>query len=350
MKKLFFFASLFCAGMMSAQTITIDGSKSDWADVPMLTEPGAPDVVKMIVPQDGATLPSGAAYCVLVESNNDVAKANYPVVYTDADKDNSTGTAPWICPAMGYDYEMATWSSGSESAASSTGDIHELCIKQAAFSGAAFTGSVWTYLTFNWGALYIPTDPNTDGWKWSAEVRHPFNVAPYTYAPLAGTHTAAAAYSSHYALAPGESFNMSVSGGEQDTAFWASWAVEVTPGTYTVSAAVTSTDNASVDLALVDVATNAVVARRSCEPVWAPEGTMAVGTWDLSGVPAGKYMLKFSNHVSWSHMVLSSITFTAQGATGLDALGTSECQKLYRDGQVVIVRDGVEYSVLGRKM
>lgn len=339
----------------SAQTtITVDGDAADWANVPMLTEPGAADVVKMVVPQDGLTLPAGSAYCVMVASQNETAVANYPVIYTDADKNNATGTAPWICPAMGYEYEMATWSTGSLSAASASGDVHEMCIMQAAFSDAAFTGSFYGYLTFNWGALYIPTDPTTDSWKWSADARHPFNVAPYTFADLNGEHTAAAAYSSHYALtikADG-TYDFNVSGGAQDTAFWISWPVELTqPAEYAVSANVTSTDNASCDLFLVDMATNQVVATHASENVWAPTGEATFGTWDLSGIPAGKYMLKMKNHVAWSHMVLSGVSLEKQTATSLEETITEEkAQKIFVNGQVVLIRDGVQYSILGIRL
>lgn len=345
MKKFFFFAAaLLSAGMLSAQTIAIDGAAADWANVPMLTEPGAAGpMVKMIVPQEGVSLPDGAAFCLLVENDG---RTDYPVIYTDADCNNTTGTAPWICPAMGYDYEMATWSSGSLYARAAA---VEMCIMKAAFSGVAFSGVVDASLTYAWGALYIPTDPTTDSWTWSAEVRHPFHVAPYTMADLSGEHTAAAAISSHYAFTLKENkFDFNVTGGSQDTAFWISWPVEVTPAKYTVSANVFSTDNASCDLYLVNMATNAVVATHTTENVWQPAGETAFGEWDLSAVPAGKYMLKMKNHVAWSHMVLTSVSLKAATTTAIEQTATEKPSvKRIENGQLVIIRDGVRYSVLG---
>ena len=98
MKKIFLFAAAMLAAFtMNAQTIEIDGDNADWADVPMLTEPGVSPVVKMIVPQTGATLPDGAAYCLMVAGEHEQILAGYPVIYTDADMSNATGTAPWIC-------------------------------------------------------------------------------------------------------------------------------------------------------------------------------------------------------------------------------------------------------------
>lgn len=347
MKKFFFFAAaLLSAGMLSAQTITIDGANTDWAEVPMLSEPGANPVVKMVVPQADLTLPAGAAYCLMVENDG---RSDYPVIYTDADMSNATGEAPWICPAMGYDYQMATWSTNSTY---QRGDAVEMCIMQAAFDALPFTGSIDAYLTYNWGALYIPTDPTTDNWKWTDESRHPFHVAPYTIVNLNGEHACADAISSHYALtrtAEG-TFNFNVSGGSQDTAFWASWPVELTtPGVYTVSADVTSTDNASCDLFLVDMATNAVVASHTSSDVWAPTGETDYGTWDLSAVPAGMYMLKMKNHVAWSHMVLTSVTLSGN-TTAVDNIQSEKVVKTIQNGQLVIMRDGVKYNAQGAQL
>ena len=152
MKQFFSIVSaLLFSGTMFAQTIAIDGANADWSTVPMLTEPGVGPVVKMVVPQDGLTLPEGTAYALMVEGDHEKILAGYPVIYTDADKSNTTGTAPWICPAMGYDYEMATWSTSSLFGQNETGSVREICIMQAAFSGVAFDGTISAWLTFDWG-------------------------------------------------------------------------------------------------------------------------------------------------------------------------------------------------------
>ena len=47
MKKLFFLtAALVAACTMNAQTILIDGDNADWAEVPMLSDPGTMPVYK----------------------------------------------------------------------------------------------------------------------------------------------------------------------------------------------------------------------------------------------------------------------------------------------------------------
>ena len=110
MKQFFFIVSaLVLSGTMFAQIIAIDGTNTDWAEVPMLTEPGVGPVVNLLVPQDDFTLPEGAAFCVMTEGEHELMLANYPVIFTDADKSTTTGEAAWYCPSFGKDYELATW-------------------------------------------------------------------------------------------------------------------------------------------------------------------------------------------------------------------------------------------------
>jgi len=363
MKQFFSIVSaLLLSGTMFAQTIAIDGANADWSTVPMLTEPGVGPVVKMVVPQDGLTLPEGTAYALMVEGDHEKILAGYPVIYTDADKNNETGMVegetdgrkPWFCPSMGYDYQMATWSIGSLFGQNETGSVREMCIMQAAFSGVAFDGTIGAWLTFDWGQLYIPTAPDAEGWKWSENSYHPMYVNPYTYADLKGTHAAAGAYATHQALAPGATLNMKNAGSANDTLLWASWTVELTkPATYVVNADVTSTNTATVDLYLVDVATNKVVATFVSTDVWAPAGSAEYGEWDLSAVPAGKYMLKMKNHAAWSVMVLSSITLEekATDPTGVEDVRTNtKATKLIKNGQLIVVRDNVQYNILGAEI
>ena len=355
MKQIFSIVSaLVLSGTMFAQTIAIDGANTDWSTVPMLTEPGVGPVVKMVVPQDGLTLPEGTAYALMVEGDHEQILAGYPVIYTDADKSNTTGTKTWICPAMGYDYEMATWSTGSLFEQNTEGSVREICIMQAAFNSVAFDGTIGAWLTFDWGKLYIPTDPGTEGYKWAEATYHPMYVKPYAYADLKGTHVAADAYATHQALAPGATLNMKNAGSANDTLLWAAWTVELTkPATYVVTADVTAPNTATVDLYLVDVATNNVVATFVSTDVWAPAGSAEYGEWDLSAVPAGKYMLKAMNHVQWSDMALTSITLTEKNAVESaveDVVINTQTTKVIKNGQLMIVRDNVQYNVLGAEI
>ena len=308
----------------SEGTITIDGDNTDWAEVPMLTEPGAAGpVVKMIIPQVGLgeTLQEDAAFAIMVEGDHEQILAGYPVIYVDADMSTATGGAAWYCPIFGKDYELATWSEGTWFETNATGSVREMCLTKAAFDGVPFTGSLAAWLTFNWGSLNIPAMPTEDGWMWSETKYHPFYVRPFSYAKLDSTHTAGDAYSTHRALLPGESLQLSENG--NDTPLWVSWTVELKESaTYNVSIDVTATNMTSIDLWLVDPATNEVVAEFVGEDIEAPAGVTAYGTWDLSTVPAGKYMLKAKNHVQWANLVFHSVSFEIAGGGTTDEPST----------------------------
>lgn len=359
MKKLFFFAAMLAALTVNAQTIVMDGDNADWADVPMLSDPGAMPLFKMVVPQAGLTLPTGAAICVMTQVT-DAQKTTYPgypVVYVDADKSNTTKSADewgdaWYCPAFGPDYEMATWDDGNTVGVNADETIHEMTIVQSNFTGIPFAGDCHTWMLFNW-TKYMPNSPdnNVDGtdWKWSENDYHPIIVKPYSYANLNGTHAVADIYSSHEALTPASPLNMFVGYGYA-VELWASWAVELTnPAIYDIKANIVSTNTASVDLKLVNVATNEVAATFASGDL-AEGAAVQVGSWDLSAVPAGKYMLRFSNHVQWSEMQLNSLTLSAE-VTGVENVNSDvQTTKVIRNGQVLIVRDGKTYNALGAEM
>ena len=353
-KSLLFVAAILLSFAVNAQTIVIDGDKADWANVPMLSDPGATPVFKMVVPQTGLTLPDDAAICVLVE-RTEAEKATYPgapVVYVDADKNAATTAAAdaWYCPSFGPDYEMGAWD-GNDGAASEDGTIDEVVIVKSNFTDIPFAGSCNAWMLFNWAKL-LPNSPLDNEWKWSENDYHPLNVRPYAFADLNGTFLAADVYSSHEALTPGEALDMGDATSAADVELWASWAVELTkPANYAIKANISSTNAASVDLKLVSTATNEVVAAFASEELEEGEA-VEVGEWDLSAVPAGKYMLRFSNHVEWSAMNLNSITLEAQSApSDLQIVkATGKAVKEIRDGQVVILRDGKVFNALGTEM
>lgn len=314
MKRLVYIIFALVLGVFSASAniITIDGNNIDWTNIPMLTEPGVEPIVKMIVPQDGINLPDGAAFCLMAEGQqHESMLTSYPVIYTDADKNDTTGTIPWYCPNFRYDYEMSTWSLGALYGASEDGRIREMCISQTAFDGVPFSGGIGAWISYNWGEYWLPSTPEQDEWKWSEKSYHPYNVAPYSYTDFANTHTAINAYSTHQALPPGEALAFHQSGGTHDTILWASWAVELkVPTIYNVSVNVVANNTTiALDCYLVDVSNNQVVATLSGEEFFSPQGSTVIGSWDLSSIPAGKYMLKVKNRIAWADFSLTSIAF-----------------------------------------
>ena len=356
MRKTFLFATamLLCVAM-NAQTIVMDGDNADWANVPMLNEPGTMPVFKMVVPQTGLTLPDDAALCVMVEVSESQKETykGFPVVYIDADKDKATTVAAdaWYSPSFGPDYEMGAWDGnlGSNNAAET---IHEMCVVKSNFNSIIFAGSLNAWMLFNWSKL-LPNSPLDNDWKWSEDDYHPLNVKPFTFANLEGTHSASAVFSSHEALTINSTIDMKGNSAD-DIALWASWAVELTnPAKLAVKANITSTNAASVDLKLVDIATNKVVASFASEEItddMTAGANVEVGTWDLSSVPAGKYMLKFTNHVEWSAMQLNSLSLSA-ASTGIETVAAQQnATKIMRNGQVLILRDGKTFDMLGAEV
>ena len=353
-KSLLYVAAMLFSVAISAQTIVMDGNNADWADVPMLNEPGASPVFKMVVPQDGLTLPADAAFCTMVERTEDqkATYPSYPVVYVDADKSKATTTAAdaWYCPSFGPDYEMATWDEGNTFGTNEAETFHELCFLQSNFNSIPFAGSLNAWMLFNWKQL-LPNSPLANEWKWSENDYHPIIVKPYAIADLSGKHAAADIYSSHEALTVGEAIDVK-GNSAADLALWASWAVELKNSTvYEITADITSTNTASVDLALVNMATNKVVATFESEDL-AEGADVAVGEWDLSSVPAGKYMLKFTNHVEWSAMKLNSVTLAEKDNPSgvLPITIDNQTLKVIRGGQVLFIRDGKTFNALGAEI
>lgn len=350
MKKFFSFVSaILVAGTMCAQTITIDGDNTDWAEVPMLSEPGVGTTVKMLVPQEGVTLADSIAFAVMVEGNHELLLAGYPVIYTDADLSTQTGTSAWFCPSLDLDYEMGYFDGLSTGANNEAGSIREMGIKKSAFTSVPFTGSVAAVVAFNWGAYMIPAATKYE-WK---EFYRPLVVEPttYTYNDLASTHAASDVYATHPALTMAESLNMGVSGASYDTAFWAAWTVNlVEPCVYNVNVNFVASNGASADFWLVNIATNEIVATFEGEWCEGPQGETAYGTWDLSAVPAGKYILKMKNHIPWSTVVFNSVTFTV-GSGETTALENTTIEttskKVIENGQIYIIRGNERFNVLG---
>lgn len=358
MRKFFFFAVLLMASTMMAQTVVLDGDNSEWANVPMVTEPGSSDILKYLVPQDGVNIGAGNAFAVMLQTERAIRGADPTTIYVDADKSSSTGTqVPWFIQTMYRDYEFGINDAGDgiTGAKRVTKDkVIEITMPQSAFSSVPFTGSFWASFSYNWGAFYVPNSPEPagDNWLWDQKFYQPVDVRPFSFTRFGIKHEFADVWSRHQCVAPGDVMDFCISGGEQDTAIWCAWAIQIAGGAkYTVSADMEATDNASCDLYLVDIPTNTVVSKFVSDSYWQPSGETQLGEWDLSAVPAGRYMLKMKNHVSWSHMKLKSVTLTGDEPLSVENVRTSaDSYKIIRDGQILIVRDGVEFNLLGSQV
>lgn len=311
MKKLFFFASAMVAALaMNAQTIVIDGNNSEWANVPMLTEPGAYPVLKAVVAQDGVTLSTGAMFNYMVEQAD-----NWSADYTGGSKgcniyvENAGGTDFKNWGVFYYTDQPNTW----DNASSFSGKVLEGSIQTANLTVPKTAPFGFVYAADWGGDGLIPNTPDNLGWKWDQSKYHALTAKEYAYSNLNGTHAVADAYRFQF-LGTGAEADFNISGGAQDTAAWLSWPVEVTtPGTYTITVDGTFTEtNTGFKFFLVDVATNVVVDTISNNPPfgqWAPASGFEHSKWDLSKVAAGKYMLKMKSFCPWSTVKVTAVKF-----------------------------------------
>ena len=86
---------------------------------------------------------------------------------------------------------------------------------------------------------------------------------------------------------------------------------------------------------------------------WASgEALVENGTWDLSAVPVGTYTLRVQNKMEWGQPKMKSITLFAEVPTGIESIQPSvvSVQKIIRDGQIFILRDGKVYTVTGQEV
>jgi len=128
----------------------------------------------------------------------------------------------------------------------------------------------------------------------------------------------------------------------------ASWTVEVNNAAQldvvlNVSSKSTSGHQCAVALYCADSLIASVSEAAQC----ATTGEIKLGTFDFPA--AGKYMVRLTNATQWSSAIVESLSFTdhATGVSVLKAKQTSK--KIMVNGQMVIVRDGEQYNVLGTK-
>ncbi len=323
MRKLFLLISILTlslATFATTPTITIDGDKSDWAEVPMLSEPGTWPMLK-VLPAADATLGTNAlVYMVENTEDFDPEWKKYPKAYVD--KDYSTETRAfsteecWQYPAMGVDYMATTGANVSEKWVSFPKGISD-------DNKVIEIGFPVTYITdleskfgfamyYNSGAWYCPS---YEGNGVISKNGYLYKARSFTSIP--NTLSVANAYT-HQSLGDCSSYidydirNHAWSG---DTALWAAFPIELTDqGVYDVTANVTSTNSWTFEFWLVNIETNAVVAH-----IPAPgnrsssETSYNFGIMDLSRVPTGKYMLKVKNRTCYSTVKLNSVTISYVG-------------------------------------
>ena len=248
MKKFFLLISALTLSMATyatTPTITIDGDKSDWSEVPMLSEPGTWPMLK-VLPAADATLGTNAlVYMVENTEDFDPEWKKYPTAFVD--KDYSSETHPvecWQYTAMGVDYKATTGANVSEKWVSFPKGISD-------DNKVIEIGLPATYITdleskfgfamyYNSGAWYCPLYGG-DG----VISRNGYLYKARSFTTIPNTLSVANAYA-HQSLGDCSSYidyGIRGSAWATDTALWAAFPIELTTqGVYDVTANVTSTN------------------------------------------------------------------------------------------------------------
>jgi len=320
MRKIFLLIPALIISMMvnaTVPTITIDGNKSDWSEVPMLTQPGTWPMIKVLPAADANLGTNALVYMVENTEDFDPTWAKYPKAFIDKDYNLATDPAHyWAWEAMGVDYQFTI---GIED-----NGWKDFPVGITEDNKAIEIGIPATYLTdleekfgfamyYNSGAWYCPLYSGP-------AISSPANGLLYktrSYTKLPGTVTAANAYA-HQSIGECTDYvDFGLRDNGNDTARWAAFPIELTtPAKFDLTVNVSSSNSWSFEFWVVDVATNEVVQHiDNSGDISSSKTVKKMGVLDLSSVPAGKYMLKVKNKTRYSKVKLYNIILTSQNGS-----------------------------------
>ena len=325
MRKLFLLIPALALTLLAnatAPTITIDGDKSDWAEVPMLSQPGNWPMLK-VLPAADANIGENALVFMLENSTAMDLWSKYPGSYIDTDNDPSTKPADsWTYGDMGIDFsctigkDPGTGWVDFPKAKSEDNTMLELGIPSSILTNLGSTFAIGMfYGTGSSQEWFLPTRSGSANPEVSGNKGFVYKTRSFTAIPATLTTANVFAHQSIGECVDYVDFGLRDNG--NDTARWAAFPIELTqPALYDVTTNVTTEDRSyKFEFWLVDVATNAVVAH-----IPAPESSVSssktsyfCGTLDLRNVPAGKYMLKVKNRKEHSLVKLNNIEIAYAG-------------------------------------
>lgn len=332
MKKIFLLFSVLVLSMLtwaSKPVIAIDGDKSDWAEVPMLSQPGTWPMLKVLPAADAELGTNALAFMVENTIDFDNTWVTYTTEFIDKDYDVATrdnasvgeGGYNWQYTSMGVDYKATTgvtigsnWVSFSK-AMSANNKVVEIAIPA---SWLVDLGSKFGFaLFYGNGSWYCP-EYNSSGHPEISD-RKGFLYKTRSFTTLPGTIMASNAFA-HPTM--GEctnyvDFGMRDDG--NDTARWAAFPIEINePAMYDVSVNVSSTNDWSFEFWVYGIANNDSVAHLEKAGGSSSDVTKNLGRIDLTALTPGKYMLKVKNKTRNSAVKLNSITLTYAGGAVVD--------------------------------
>lgn len=330
--------------MNAVPTITIDGDKSDWAEVPMLSEPGMWPMLKVIPSADAELGTNALAFMMENKEAFTSDWSKYPGTYIDKDYDKSTNPASsWVYEDMGIDYSFTTGADPGSGwmdfpkGKSADYKVIELGVPASYLTdlGPKF-GIGMYYGTGGSQEWFLPKRAGDDIDK---KIGFLYKTRPFAILPCTVTASNAFVHNCMGDCTDYVDFGLRDNG--NDTARWAAFPIELTkPGLYSFTTNVTSTNGWKFEFWVVDVASNAVVAHLDAPEsnISSSKSSYTFGPIDLTSVPAGKYMLKVKNKTRYSTVKLNNIVVAYEGGAigavpgyllGEDAL--LEKVKVYHD-------------------
>ncbi len=342
-KILFHLLLIACISFTAKAQITIDGTMTDWNNVPILSEPGVFPMAKTV--NDGTNL----NYMVQLESDKtfDPNAWNGIEIYLDADNSSATGLkSTWLYINSGNDYYVSgtelykhngaagtdSWDWGDPIGVAAKGISTDAKSAEGKVSIAELTGT--TLGTVYGIALphYYSTDVNTvihfplNNWDFAQ--RKSFTVKSRTEVGLATTADFISANAYYHPFMKDENIAQyldfqSAAWATQNPLHWASWAFDLaSPGVYDFKMTSNASGSGKVQLSIVNMATNMVV--KTFAEVWYPaDATMtenSYSTIDLSDVPTGKYMLKLMNPTTWDTFLKVEKVTLSKVATAVNSI------------------------------
>lgn len=349
MKKLLSFLFILSIVLFSANSqITIDGTTTDWDNVPILSEPGVFPMAKVL--NDGTNL----NYSLHLSSLNTFKTDSWFTtdLYIDADNSSTTGhKSGWLFINSGIDYLFQGSDAKKYSGAAGAGDwswTNVGSINKAFSTDAHWTeqkaviseltgtalGSVYSVAFPHYYSTNTNNEPDTylPANHWDFSQRKGFTVKPRTEVTLATIADLTSTNAYYHPFMKDENIAQyidfqSAAWAAQNQLHWASWPLDLaSPSKYVFKMTSQSTGSGKAQLALVNMATNNIV--KTFSEVWYPaDGVMTENTYgeiDLSDVPAGKYMLKLTNPTAWdTFLKVQKITLT-KTATSLNLIDSEK--------------------------
>jgi len=133
-------------------------------------------------------------------------------------------------------------------------------------------------------------------------------------------------------------FDFGPNDSSNDTAFWATWVVNVEKGKYAVEADLTSSNDYKLQLEFINASTDVL------EKTILADKSTATFDVDLNDLD-GKYYLRLKNRVAWSKVKVKSLTFTYKGGAVKDIPGTLlPADAMLTGSKMSITAEGIKWD------